>query len=508
MAPAATRSATAAESELFDVVLVGAGISGINAAYRIQERFPNYNYTILEGRGGIGGTWDLFRYPGIRSDSDLHTFGFAWRPWSESQDIAQGDAIRRYIKESAAEYGIDKRIRYHHMVQTAEWSSAENAKQWRVTCDVSGEKKVIRGRFLFFCTGYYNYKDPLPATIPGLENFKGQVIHPQFWPENLDYTGKKISIVGSGATAITLLPILAKKAERVTMVQRSPGYIIALPETSLTNKWSHRLLPDVVAFKLVRFLNLTLPWIFFNFCRTFPNAARFILRRRVKRKIPKDFKLDPHFAPRYNPWEQRLCVCPDADFFRCLRTGKADIVTGTIEDIDSSAIIAKGPKISDPDQPANSTSRVESDIIITATGLRMQMAGGVKITADGKPIDVAEKYLWRGVMVQDMPNAAVTVGYTNASWTLGADATAQHICRLLKMMDSEGIEAVCPRMDKNEASRVQEAPLLNLNSTYVQKGKSTLPKAGTLAPWKARVSYWWDLWEAKSGDLRRGLQIM
>jgi cation diffusion facilitator CzcD-associated flavoprotein CzcO len=474
-----------------DVMIVGAGISGINAGYRVQTELPGYRYAILESRDAMGGTWDLFRYPGIRSDSDLHTFGFPWRPWSKANAIADGESIRTYIRESAEKYGIDRKIKFHHKLVAADWSSEQ--QNWALAVDADGERRLYTARFLLLSTGYYDYKEPLKTTIPGINKFQGQVIHPQFWPEDLDYTGKKIIIIGSGATAITLLPNLAEKAAKVTMLQRSPSYVLALPAVDPGDKFIRKWLPNWAAHTLVRWKFLVLPFIFFKFCRAFPNAARKIIQKNTKKQLPPSMPHDPHFKPAYNPWEQRLCLCPDGDFFTALRKGNADIVTDTIKTVTANGIQTESGKM------------IDADIIVTATGLKMQLAGAARISVDGKPIDVSTKFMWKGVMLQDMPNAAFVIGYTNASWTLGADATAQLVCRLLKRMDSLNVASAVPRLP--DGQKIKAAPVLNLNSTYIEKAKGQLPKAGNIAPWLPRVNYLSDYWTSNYGDVTKDLEF-
>lgn len=476
----------------YDVIIVGAGISGINAAYRIQTECPGTTYTIIESRGGMGGTWDFFKYPGLRSDSDLHTFGFPWRPWQEQKSIADGPSICKYINETAEMYGIDKHIEYHHRLNKMNWSS--DAQHWRMSVTSGEKEKTYYGKFIIMSTGYYDYKNALPTVIPGLENFKGTVVHPQFWPEDLDYTGKKMVVIGSGATAVTLLPVLAQKAGKVTMLQRSPGYLINLPQKDLLHTVSSYIFPDWLTFKLVRWKFLILPWIFFNFCRAYPNAARWILQKRTAAELPKNIPHDPHFKPSYNPWEQRLCVAPDGDIFKSLHHGVADVATGRIKTVtDSSVVLESGQQL-------------DADIIVTATGLKIQFAGGCDVSVDNKPLHLYEKYLWKGMMLQDLPNAAFVIGYTNASWTLGADATALGVCRMLKTMVKDGATSITPTLE--DESSIKEMPVLNLNSTYVKVAGNQLPRAGDKAPWKARANYFTDLYTAKYGDLTTGLKVV
>jgi cation diffusion facilitator CzcD-associated flavoprotein CzcO len=476
----------------YDIIIVGAGISGINAAYRIQSQLPNHRYAILEARNAIGGTWDLFRYPGIRSDSDLFTFGFSWNPWNQDNPIAEGASISKYMRDTAAQYGIDKHIHFQHRLLAADWSSADNV--WKLAVEHEGEPKTYTARFVIFGTGYYNYHEPLAADVPGLSQFQGQVIHPQFWPEDLDYTDKKVVIIGSGATAITLLPKMAEKAAKVTMLQRSPTYILSLPnrQSSLLS-W---ILPNTVNRKLQRLRWIFTSRLFFLFCQTFPWMARLLLKLSVVRQLPKNMRYDPHFKPRYNPWDQRLCICPDGDFFKSLHTGHADVKTDTIRQVTANGI------------ELNSGDFLDADIIVTATGLKLQIAGGTSITVDGEKQRVSDKYLWNGVMLQDLPNASFVIGYTNASWTLGADATALFVCRLLKWMERHHKLAATPRLNPVLARQMQPRRLLNLNSTYVTAAEKDLPKAADRGPWQPRENYLSDLTFAKYGRLDEGLELV
>lgn len=473
----------------FDVIIIGAGISGINAAYRLQEQSPDRTYAILEARTSIGGTWDLFTYPGIRSDSDLHTFGFPFRPWTKENAIADGPSIANYIKDTAAQYGIDRNIHYHHRLLSANWST--DRQRWALDVDNKGTKKHYHAKFVMFCTGYYDYNEALPAKIPGIDNFAGQVIHPQFWPEDLDYKNKNIVIIGSGATAITLLPNLAKGgASHVTMLQRSPSYIVSLPQVGGLAYWARRILPAQWAYKFIRFQFLILPFLFFKFCRAFPDAARRQLEKGARQQLPQGYQMDPNFKPNYNPWDQRLCISPDGDFYQCLREGKSSIVTAHIKNVTEKSI-----------QLLDSDKTLRPDIIITATGLKLVVAGGAKVSVDNEIVTVPEKHIWKGVMLEDVPNAAFVFGYTNASWTLGSDATAQFVTRLLNKMKNENISQAVARLDKNAG--IKDQPLFNLNSTYVVKAKGELPKAGDRAPWLPRSHYLRDLWEAKRGDITK-----
>ena len=482
------------ETHDFDVLIVGAGISGINAAYRLQTQLPaGTTYAILESRGAIGGTWDLFKYPGIRSDSDLYTFGFPWRPWTEGKAIAEAPLILKYLAESVRETGIDKHILFRHKVETADWSSDDVC--WNLEVGVDGKTAKFSGRFLIFGTGYYDYDRPMDAFIPGLDSFKGQVVHPQFWPEKLEFADKDVAIIGSGATAVTMLPNISRAAKKVTMVQRSPGYVFSLPAfddpLTVLMRW---LLPAGIAHSIIRWRWVVSTYLFFYFCRAFPKVARSIMRTATTKQLPKGFPHDPHFSPAYNPWEQRLCIAPNGDFYKAMRAGKATVVTGAIKTVTADGITLEGG------------GRVPADVIVTATGLRIKLAGGVRITLDGEPFDIPSKFMWKGVMLQDLPNAAFVIGYTNASWTLGADATAQLCMRLLNGMARRGVEAAVPRLANPEA--MTPTPMLNLSSTYIQKALHQMPKAGSEGQWRPRSNYIMDLKEAKLGDIETALEFL
>ncbi|KAI9369162.1 hypothetical protein BJX61DRAFT_174257 [Aspergillus egyptiacus] len=478
----------------YDVVIIGAGISGINSAYRLQTQFPHLRYTILEAREQLGGTWDLFKYPGIRSDSDLFTFGFSWHPWDQGNPIAEGPAIVEYLKRTTAQYGIDRHIQYKQRLHGADWSSTDNAWSLSVENTDDEQMNVLSARFIIFGTGYYDYHTPLQADIPGLDQFTGEIVHPQFWPENLDYSNKRIVIIGSGATAVTLLPNLVEKAQHVTMLQRSPTYILPLPNRN--RSLLQYILPASISRRLMRVSWMITSRIFFLFCQTFPLLARFVLRQTTKRRLPKNIPWDPHFRPRYNPWDQRLCVSPDGDFYASLHTGKADVKTDTI-----ASVTPKGIRL-------NSGEFLDADMIVPATGLRLRIAGGSSVTVDGVPVKPNDKLLWHGMMLQDVPNAAFIIGYTNASWTLGADATALSFCRILKNMEKRGHTTVIPRLSPALASNIQPRRLLNLSSTYVTKAERELPRAGDRGPWVPRDNYFSDLWFAKYGDLEEGMEYV
>ncbi|KAK6437562.1 hypothetical protein LTR95_006246 [Oleoguttula sp. CCFEE 5521] len=476
----------------YDAVIIGAGISGINFAYRLQERNPHLSYIILEGRHEIGGTWSLFKYPGIRSDSDLYTFGFPWRPWTSNDSIALGDSIVNYVRESASMFGIDKRIQYNTQVETANWSSQEKA--WTASVKVNGKtEQKIKSRWMLYCTGYYDYHNPLATVIPGIENFKGKVVHPQFWPEDLNYEGKNMVSIGSGATAVTLLPVVAEKASHVTMLQRSPSYLLSQPREDAVERFARKWFPIWMAYKIIRAKWLVGSFLFVSYCTYFPAGAKRLVKKATKAQLPLDFKMDPHFEPKYNVFEQRLCFCPDGDFYQCLREGKGSISTGVIDTVTENSIKLK------------SGEELNPDIIVTATGLKLLIAGGIKITVDGTPYDPSEKFFWKGVMLEDLPNAAYVIGYVDASWTLGADATAQMVCRIMKQMDKEKVIEVVPRLSDDERANMKEKPVLRLTSTYISVGKRQLPKAGDRGQWAPRSYYFQDILMAWYGNIKSGM---
>ena len=476
----------------FDVVIIGAGISGINAAYRIQnDAPPNLSYVILEGRESLGGTWDLFKYPGIRSDSDIFTFGFAWSPWTEDTTMGSGEQIVRYLNRSVRSAGIDQNIRYRHSVESANWSSEE--KRWELNVTVAGKQSPARitTRFVVLGTGYYDYETPLQTTIPGIENFKGKLIHPQFWPEDYNYTNKDVVIIGSGATAVTILPSVANKAKRVTMLQRSPSYIASRSNSTPLTRLFFMLLPAYTASLLSRFVFLIIShWTTF-FARTFPNSAKHFIRRMTERQLPPSLKWDPNFNPRYEPWDQRFCACPDGDFFAALRSGKATVVTDTINKVTAASI------------ELTSGAALHPDVIVTATGLKLKFGGGIRFSVDGKDVSLADKYAWKTAMLQDMPNLLYVTGYERASWTLGADVSAQLFTRLLWSMKRKGATVVVPRVAPGDENMTPRA-LLALSSTYLKDAKQVLPKGGE-GQWSPRKFYFADMAAARWGDISTGL---
>lgn len=476
----------------YDIVIVGAGISGINSAHHIQTNFPHLSYTILEARHTFGGTWSLFQYPGIRSDSDLHTFGFQWRPWPERYAIAEGPAIIKYLKDCTEAEGIDKHIQYHHKVLAADWSS--KTKCWSLDVEVNGEKrKTIRTRFAVLGTGYYNYDTPLDAEIPGINNFQGKVVHPQFWPKDLDYTDKEVVVIGSGATAITILPAMSDRAKHITMLQRSPSYILSLKSKHPDEDLIHNILPRSWALTIIRWKYIITSLTFFNFCHAFPNAARKMLAGITRKSIPKELEMDPDWIPRYNPWQQRMCISPDNDFYIALNKGKTSVVTGIIKNIDEKTItLTDGRQLS-------------PDIIVTATGLRLALAGQAKFTVDGRAIEFNQHYLWKGMMLDSIPNAAFTIGYTNSSWTLGAEVMGATLVKIMKEMKRQNADVVVPIIPDEERKLMKPVAALNLTSTYLVRGAKAFPLNASRGPWRSRISYLGDLWDQWFGGVKDGL---
>ena len=459
--------------KILDVIIVGAGLSGIDAAYRIQSECPDKSYTILEARNGMGGTWDLFKYPGIRSDSDMYTLGFPFYPWKDPKAIADGPSILSYIKETAAHFGIDKKIQYQHKVVNASWSSKEALWSLDIAEENNSATKVLKCKFLFMTTGYYNYDQGYAPEFPKSELFKGPIIHPQKWDSQLDYTNKEIVVIGSGATAVTLVPELAKKAKKVTMLQRSPTYIMTLPSKDVIANTLRKYLPGKIAYSLSKWKNVLLAMFMYQLSKRRPQVMKDFLMKGVHRGL-RTHTLDKHFSPSYNPWDQRLCLVPDGDFFKAIRNQKADIVTDTIREFTPSGILL------------DSGTELQADIIISATGLQLQLLGGMSYDVDGVKLAPNQLHSYKGVMFSDIPNFAFAVGYTNASWTLKCDLNCQFVARILKYMDRHQKTVVTPRFD---SSKFDSEPLLDFDAGYVKRAEAYLPKQGSEKPWKVHQNY-------------------
>ncbi|HVQ57306.1 MAG TPA: NAD(P)/FAD-dependent oxidoreductase [Solirubrobacterales bacterium] len=471
-------------SEHVDVLIVGAGLSGVGAACHLQERCPEKSYAILESREAIGGTWDLFRYPGIRSDSDMYTLGYSFRPWRDEKSIADGSTILDYIRDTASERGVEANIRFGHRVLGAEWSSAE--AHWTVRAECDGEPVVLTCDFLYGCTGYYRYDEGYSPEFPGLESFAGEVVHPQYWPEDLDYEGKRVLVVGSGATAVTLVPALAERAEHVTMLQRSPAYVLSLPAVDKIANALRRWLPEKTAYALARWKNVAVATLVYQVARRAPKFARKAIRSGVERQLPEGYDVDRHFNPSYDPWDQRLCLVPGGDLFRSLRKGEASVVTDGIE-----TFTEKGVRL-------KSGEELEADIVITATGLNLLLLGGMSLAVDGEPVDVSKAVAYKGMMFSGIPNAAIAIGYTNASWTLKCDLVAEYICRLLQHMDKHGYRVATPRAP--DPSQPTE-PFIDLKSGYVLRSIDDLPRQGATQPWRLHQNYAKDVRLLKRGPV-------
>jgi cation diffusion facilitator CzcD-associated flavoprotein CzcO len=476
--------------EHFDVVIIGAGLSGIGAGYRLQTRCPAKRYVILEARSEIGGTWDLFRYPGVRSDSDMFTLGYPFRPWKEAKAIADGPAILRYVRETAQECGIDRHIRFQHRVESAAWSSAEARWLLEVKTGANGETLQFTCDFLYGCTGYYRYDAGYEPSFPGTGSFRGRFLHPQHWPEDLDYAGKRVVVIGSGATAVTLVPAMAPKAAHVTMLQRSPSYILSVPARDGIADRLRRWLPEGAAHRLLRWKNILISLGIYQVSRRAPDFMRRLFRKGAAQNLPHGYEVDTHFNPRYQPWDQRLCLVPDADLFRAIRAGRASVVTGEID-----SFTERGIRL-------QSGQDLETDIIVSATGLQLLALGGVKLTVDGAAVEPGAAFIYKGVMLSNVPNFAFCVGYTNASWTLRADLSSIFVCRLLKHMDRLGYRTCRPAC---ETGALEARPLLGLTSGYVLRAAANLPKQASKKPWIIRQNYILDMLTMRLGRIEDGI---
>ena len=470
--------------EHVDVLIVGAGLSGIGAAHHLQDRLPHKTYAIFEARDAIGGTWDLFRYPGVRSDSDMFTLGYRFRPWVDSKALADGPSILDYVRDTASEAGIDRHVRYGHHVRRASWST-EDAR-W--TVETEG-RPGITCDFLYVCGGYYRYDQGYLPEFEDVARYQGRIVHPQFWPEDLDYEGQRIVVIGSGATAVTLVPALAELGAHVTMVQRSPTYILSIPSIDPIANALRKLLGARRSYFLARWKNVAISTFIYEACQRRPRLMRSLIRRGVMRALPAGYDVDTHFNPTYGPWDQRLCLVPDGDLFKAISRGRADMVTDMIERFTPSGLkLASGREL-------------QADVIVTATGLNLLAFGGVELVVDGEPVSLPEKLAYKGMMLSGVPNFVFTVGYTNASWTLKADLVAEYVCRLLARMDEGGERYCVPVADD---PTIEHRPLLDFAAGYVQRSVHLFPKAGSRQPWRLGQSYAQDVVKLRHGGLEDG----
>jgi monooxygenase len=461
-------------AEHVDVLIVGAGLSGVGAACRLQDECPGRTFAILEARGTVGGTWDLFRFPGIRSDSDMWTLSYPFRPWSGSQAIADGGSILEYIQDTAREHGVQERIRFHHRVVGAEWSSDD--ARWTVDVERTdtGETVQLTCGFLYSCTGYYRYEQAYTPEFEGVERFGGEVVHPQFWSDEIDYAGKRVVVIGSGATAVTTVPALAERAAHVTMLQRSPSYIISVPAVDPIAALLGRILPNRYAYPIVRWKNVLVALAIYRLSRRRPATMKKLIRKGLERRLPEGFDVDTHFSPRYDPWDQRMCIVPDGDFFEAISAGKVSIVTDHIRTFTETGIALE------------SGEELEADLIVTATGLDLVPFGGMNLSVDGSDVALHDTIVYQGMQISGVPNFAFAFGYTNQSWTLGADLTSEHVCRLLRHMDAHGYTHCTPRAAALAAAAV---PFADLSSGYIMRAIDKFPQQGTRNPWRREQNY-------------------
>ena len=481
------------EPEHFDVLIVGAGLSGIGAAHHLQTECPGKTYAILEAREASGGTWDLFRYPGIRSDSDMLTLGYSLRPWKDAKAIADGPSILSYVRETASEAGIDRQIRYRHRVVGARWST-EDAR-WAVDVERAGtngdapETVQVTCNFLHMCSGYYRYDEGYTPEFAGTERFRGQIVHPQQWTDEIDYEGKRVVVIGSGATAVTLVPAMAETAAHVTMLQRSPSYVVSLPGVDPIAKVLRRWLPPRVAYTLLKWKNVLLTQLSFQLSRRRPEVAKKLIRKGVERRLPPGYDIDTHFKPNYNPWDQRMCLVPDGDLFDAIGAGRASVVTDRIETFTEAGLRLE------------SGAELEADLIVTATGINLLPLGGIELEVDGREVRIPEMLTYKGMMLEGVPNLAISIGYTNASWTLKCDLTCEYVCRLLNHMDEHGYAYCTPR---NHDPSVTDEPMIDFSSGYVQRSIDKFPRQGSRTPWRLHQNYARDILTLRFAALEDG----
>jgi monooxygenase len=476
--------------EHFDVLIVGAGISGIGAGCHLHMESPGKRYAILEGRPDLGGTWDLFRYPGIRSDSDMYTLGYSFAPWTRPKAIADGPSILDYLRETARTYGIEQHIRFNHLVKRAAWSSQD--ARWTVEAERGPNREPVRltCNFLFMCSGYYNYNEGYTPQFADTERFAGRIVHPQKWTSDIDYANKRVIVIGSGATAVTIVPEMSKTAARVTMLQRSPTYVISMPAEDFIANGLRRVLPVKLAYLLTRWKNVLFGMLFFQLSRRRPEIIKKLIFNGVRKALGRDYDIGTHFTPSYNPWDQRLCLVPNGDLFEAIKAGRVDVVTDRIE-----TFTEKGLKLA-------SGRELEADLVVTATGLNLQLLGGTQVSVDGREIDLAKTLNYKGMMFSDVPNMASSFGYTNASWTLKCDLTCEYVCRLLNHMEKHGYRQCTPRQADPSLA---EEPWIDFSSGYVQRSLHKLPKQGSRLPWKLHQNYAFDIMMLRYGRVDDGV---
>ncbi|MGH3412560.1 MAG: flavin-containing monooxygenase [Marmoricola sp.] len=473
-------------TEHVDVLIVGAGLSGIGAAVHLHGGLPELSYAVLERRDSLGGTWDLFRYPGVRSDSDMHTLGYRFRPWNDDDVLAEGASIKEYVAETAREYDVDRHIRFGHHVRTASWDS--ESELWTIGYEADGEPGTITCRFVWSCSGYYSYDEGHRPHFEGEEDFGGRLVHPQFWPEDLDYADKNVVVIGSGATAVTLVPAMADEARQITMLQRSPSYILSIPRKDPLGTTMRKVLPDKVVAGANRWRNVLLQAGLYQASQRQPDMIRKMIRGATARQLPEGYDLDTHFKPTYDPWDQRMCMVPNGDLFRAIRDDRAEIVTDTVDRFTESGVLL------------SSGRELEADIVVTATGLKMQMIGGVTATIDGERVEPHDRIVYKGCMLDGVPNFWFVIGYTNASWTLKADLVSEYVVRVLQKMRRHGERVVTPVRGDD----VQTVPLMPLESGYIQRALGELPKAGDRGQWQMPNNYFLDIVRLRRGRLHDG----
>lgn len=475
----------------FDVVIVGAGLSGIDAACHLQQKCPDRTFTILESRDAIGGTWDLFRYPGIRSDSDMHTLGFAFKPWIARKAIADGPSIRDYVNEAADEFDVRQHIRYRHALRRAAWSTAE--QKWTLEIERGDETVTLSCGFLFMCSGYYSYSRGYRPDFEGQETFRGEILDPQFWPEDLDYAGKRVAVIGSGATAMTIVPSMAEEAAHVTMVQRSPTYVVSRPDEDVIANFLRKILPAKWAYAITRWKNVQLQRFLYNRTRTNPEKVKERLLQMVRDELGPDYDVEKHFTPSYDPWDQRLCLIPNSDLFQGIREGRISVVTDHIDRFTESGIALE------------SGEKVEADLIVTATGLELEFLGGVEFSRDGEAIDFAKTFTYKGMMYAGVPNLIQTFGYINASWTLRADITSEYACRLLNHLRATGKEIAIPRLREEDRGMPEIDWIDDFNPGYMRRVMHLFPKQSDRAPWRHTQNYALDKQMIRKAPLEDGV---